>query len=230
MKTLRLVLAIAVIAAFGRSATAALYTSMYSGGFANGGVVPDGNTTGWSDSRTLSGLPDSITDVNVSLTISGGYNGDLYVYLTHSSGFSVLLNRVGRDAGNSFGYGDSGLNVLFDDSSTKGDIHTYQMVPGYATLISTGGRFSPDGRNVDPLLVLATDSRTRMLNQFNGLDPNGTWTLFVADLSSGDQATVTSWGLSITAIPEPATCGAVSGAAAAAAAAMFCTRVRLKRV
>jgi hypothetical protein len=42
----------------------------------------------------------TITDVNVGLQLSGGWNGDLYAYLVHSSGFAVLLNRVGRGTGN----------------------------------------------------------------------------------------------------------------------------------
>jgi subtilisin-like proprotein convertase family protein len=40
----------------------------------------------------------------------------------------------------------------------------------------------------------------------NGLNPNGDWTLFVADLSTGETATVASWGLMITTaeiVPEP---------------------------
>ena len=228
MKTLRLVLAITALTGFGGDATAALYSSVYSSGFVNGGIIPDGNTTGWSDTRTLSGITDTtISDVNVSLIVSGGYNGDLYAYLTHSSGFSVLLNRVGRTSGNSFGYGDAGLNVHFDDSAANGDIHAYQSVPSYSTLISNGSAWSPDGRNVNPLLVLGTDSRTSLLNSFNGLDPNGTWTLFVADLSSGEQATVLSWGLDITAVPEPATCGLIFGVVAAGA--VFCRRRKLKQ-
>lgn len=44
-----------------------------------------------------------------------------------------------------------------------------------------------------------------MLSSFNGLDPNGSWTLFIADLGTGDQGTLTSWGMTITgeAVPEP---------------------------
>ena len=47
----------------------------------------------------------SLTSVVISASISGtpdadprAFNGDLYAYLTHGSGFSVLLNRVGRTA------------------------------------------------------------------------------------------------------------------------------------
>jgi len=176
----------------------------WSTGFANGGLIPDGSSVGWTDSRTLSGLPiSSITDVSVSLTINGGWNGDYYAYLTHGSGFSVLLNGVGHTASDSFGYDDAGLNVTLDDGAANGDIHLYQNVSGYAALLAGGGSFQPDGRNVNPLTVVDTDVRTRLLAQFNGLDPNGEWTLVVADLSNGEQGTVTSWGLEIVGVPEP---------------------------
>lgn len=205
MKTLPFTLFVAALLTMVNGASAALHTFNWNSGFANGGVIPDGNTTGWSDTRTISGISETvITDVNVRLNITGGYNGDFYAYLTHSSGFSVLLNRVGRTAMDSFGYGDSGLNVKFDDGAANGDIHLYQSVTDYQTKISDGSSWAPDGRNVDPALVVDTTPRTRLLDQFNGLDPNGSWTLFVADFSSGDQGTVTDWGLEISAVPEPA--------------------------
>ncbi len=51
--------------------------------------------------------------------------------------------------------------------------------------------------------MLDTDTRTRFLSGFNGMNPNGTWTLFVADMSGGGVSTVTAWGRDITAVPEP---------------------------
>lgn len=206
MKTFRSLI-FAVVAGVAFNASADSYTFGFTNGFANSGVIPDGNTTGWSDTRTLSGMTDiAITDVNVSLNIAGGYNGDLYAYLTHDSGFSVLLNRPGRPEGFGFGYTDAGLNISLDDSAALGDIHTYQTVLGFATLISNGSAWSPDGRNVNPVFALDTDPRTHLLNQMNGLNPNGEWTLFVADVSNGEQATLISWGLTITTaalVPEP---------------------------
>jgi len=130
-------------------------TFSWNSGFANAGVVPDGNVTGWSDTRTLSGITEnSILDVNVTLHLTGGWNGDLYAYLTHASGFSVLLNRAGRTSGNTFGYGDAGLNVTFDDAAANGDIHLYQSVGGFATSIANGSGWAPDGRNGSPLGIL----------------------------------------------------------------------------
>ena len=131
MKNLRAAVLLALLAMTAAS-RAATYTFNFSSGFANAGTILDGNATGWSDTRTLSGIADaSIVDLNVSLNIAGGFNGDLYVYLTHDSGFSVLLNRVGRTAANAFGYSNAGLNVTFDDAASNGDVHLYQNVAGY---------------------------------------------------------------------------------------------------
>jgi hypothetical protein len=200
----RRILAMVAMAVGVSVAEGTLYTYTFSSGFANGGVIPDGNVAGWSDTRTISGIggDDTILDVNVRLTISGGWNGDLYGYLVHGSGFAVLLNRVGRTSGNPFGYGDAGMAVTFDDQATETtDIHLYQAVSGYN--ITGGTAWRPDGRNVDPATVLDTDSRTALLSSFNGLGANGSWTLFLADVSSGETSTVVSWGLDIEVVPEP---------------------------
>ena len=170
----------------------------YTGGFQNGGVIPDGSLTGWSDTRTLSGLPTTITDVNVSLSLSGGWNGDLYAYLVHNSGFAVLLNRVGRTAANEPGYGAAGMNVRLDDTAAL-NIHSV-TTPGTGT-------YQADGRNLSPLSsgsLFDLASPTALLSSFNGQNANGNWTLFIADVSGGGVSTVTSWGLDIAAVPEPA--------------------------
>jgi subtilisin-like proprotein convertase family protein len=177
----------------------------FSSGFSNGGVVPDGAATGWSDTRILSGIAENtITDLDVTIEIAGGWNGDLYAYLTHSTGFSVLLNRSGVSAADPFGYSDAGLNVRLNDSAANGDIHLYQSVPGYSAGV-LGGEWAPDGRGLNPLSVTDTDPRNALLSSFNGLDPNGSWTLFVADLSSGEAASMVSWGLRIDAETRPLT-------------------------
>ena len=94
------------------SARADFINTSYTTGFANSGVVPDGNVSGFSDTRTIStGGFSTIQHVSVTLNISGGYNGDLYAYLVHSSGFVVLLNRVGRTAGDGFGYDNTGFSA-----------------------------------------------------------------------------------------------------------------------
>jgi hypothetical protein len=89
--------------------------------------VPDGNTAGWTSRQTLSGIPNLTTlDVTVTLTLSGGYNGDLYAYLTHGDGFVVLLNRVGLTAGQPYGYADAGFTSLTLSDAGSGNIHRPQ--------------------------------------------------------------------------------------------------------
>jgi subtilisin-like proprotein convertase family protein len=176
------------------------FSQTFNTGFANGGVIPDGSLTGWSDTRSVSGQFGSISDVSVSLNLSGGWNGDLYAYLVHSSGFAVLLNRVGRDTGageSAPGFSTAGMNVTLNEASVV-NIHSVS--------VPTSGPYQPDGRNISPLSSPATFSSTSpsaLLSSFNGLDANGSWTLFIADVSGGGVSTVTGWGLDIAAVPEP---------------------------
>jgi subtilisin-like proprotein convertase family protein len=177
-------------------------------------AVPDSDANGLQITRNFSFvspiIASNIADLNVTLNIQGDFNGDLYAYITHgASGFSVLLNRVGRTAANPDGYGDDGFNIKLDDQAgATRDVHTYQVVLGGALPVGTQltGSWLPDARNVLPTTVVNTDPRTATLQSFNGLDPNGSWTLFIADLSPGGNSTVVSWGLEVT-VPEPGTIG-----------------------
>jgi hypothetical protein len=67
------------------------------------------------------------------------------------------------------------------------------------------GTWQPDGRAIDPLGAPSTfdAAGTVTFGSYTGLNPNGTWTLFLADLSAGAQSQLISWELDITAVPEP---------------------------
>src|SRR2546426_2405484 len=146
--------------------------------------IPDGDAAGVSDVRTITSVITQISSITVSLDISGEFNGDLYASLRHDSGFSVLLNRPGRTSLSPAGYGDSGLNVTLSDGAANGDIHLYRTVLAPEAGSPLTGEWQSDGRNVDPGLVLDTSPRTAGLDVFNGLNANGEWMLFVADLQS----------------------------------------------
>jgi subtilisin-like proprotein convertase family protein len=170
--------------------------------------IPDNNALGISQTLELSGFTDPIESIEVRLVISetsaSVFNGDYFVTLQHDSGYAVLLNRVGRTDSNPFGYSDSGFDVTFTLSG--GDIHAYQETS--YTLGSSSeltGTWGVDGRETDPLQVVGTDARTATLSSFNGLDPNGNWTLFVADTSLNGEGTLESWGINVTVVPEPTT-------------------------
>ena len=96
-----------------------------------------------------------LTSLTVTLNISGGYNGDLYAYLSYNGTSVVLLNQVGTAGAGTFGFATSGFNnVTLDDASLNGSIHDV-ATPG------TGISYTPDGGS---------------LGTFAGVDPNGTWT------------------------------------------------------
>jgi len=170
--------------------------------FIIGATVPDGDVSGMASVQTISTPITNLTNLKVSLKLSGTWSGDLYCFLTHGPGYSVLLNRVGRSSASDLGYNDPGLEVTFDDGATNGDIHVYRLqlsgsqgtpIPGPLT-----GVWAPDARVADPTNVLDTDARSAFLGSFNGVDPNGEWVLFVADMAAGDIHTLDSWGLEIT--------------------------------
>lgn len=161
------------------------------------------------DLRNVGISGSHITDVSVSLDIvgigaDGGFNGDLYAALSHGSGFSVLLNRVGKLTGTGFGYGDDGIHVTLSDTATPnhGDIHNYrQILTGqHSTPVNGGpaGTWQPDGRLATPDVVLGSTARTATLSALNGLDPGGNWTLLLSDNSAGATSRLTQWNLTIT--------------------------------
>jgi subtilisin-like proprotein convertase family protein len=165
--------------------------------FTTNRLVPDGNPSGLSDAHTLNSAIGNIGSVTVHLNIIGQFNGDLYGYLVHSSGFTVLLNRPGKTASNTAGYADSGLDVTFQTGATNGDIHLYQNVLTPAAGSPLTGTWQPDGRDVDPTNATDASPRTTSLTNFNGLNAAGQWTLYLADLESGGTNELTEWSLTI---------------------------------
>ena len=127
----------------------------------------------------------------MQLNISGGYNGDLLAYLTYGGQTVTLLNRVGTGGGNTYGYADTGFAITLNDSGSTG-LHNYQAnSPTYNGSGQLTGTWQPDSGG------------TTFSSAYGGVDPNGTWQIFFADLSPGDQSTLVSWSPDITAVPEP---------------------------
>jgi subtilisin-like proprotein convertase family protein len=171
--------------------------------FTTNRLVPDGDASGLSDVRSVPSAIGQITSLSVRLKITGEFNGDIYGYLRHSSGFTVLLNRPGKTATNDFGYADSGFNVTFQTGATNGDVHIYENIMTPAAGFPLTGFWQPDGRNVDPATVTDASPRTTSLTNFNNLNATGTWTLYLADVASGGTNMLTEWGIDITGSAYP---------------------------
>lgn len=165
--------------------------------------IPDANATGVSDTRSILAEALEILMVTVFFETVAEFNGDLYVTVQHNSGFSVLLNRPGRSAENSFGYSDQGFNVAFRDNAANGDVHTYRQTVTLSEGSPLTGIWQPDARTADPATSLTSSPRTAPLSSFQGQSVAGEWTLFAADVSPGGQAQILSWGVEIVIVPEP---------------------------
>jgi hypothetical protein len=180
--------------------------------------IPDGSG-GLASVQTVTGATAPLASLRVTLDVGGvdGFLGDLFVTLQHQSGaYTVLLNRPGRDVSSPSGYSDRRMSVTFDAAGQ--DIHRYRDFSGTPAGGLLTGTWSPDGRTTDPANTLTTDTRTAGLGGFGGINPNGEWILFLADVNPGGQSFLNSWSLELVPVPEPATATAMAAGALAATA------------
>ena len=177
--------------------------------------IPDNDPSGVARTFQTSGLPVGVPyDLTVSLSVEptgfGAFNGDYYAYLLHetTSGsefrLAVLMNRVGSSSSSPNGYSDSGFRLTFSDSALQ-DVHQYRVSFGGAPSGWVSGTWQPDGRPVDPLVAMDTSPRSALLTPLGQMDPNGQWTLFVADMEAGGTGKLTGWEVrAVASVPEPA--------------------------
>lgn len=122
-----------------------------------------------------------INEVKISnLQIDHTYVGDLNARLIAPSGTSVLLfDRIGADGGG-YGCGSNNLVLSFSDFATA----TAQELESTCNdNPAASGEFQP----LEPLSV------------FNGEDPNGVWTVEVADFAASDGGEIVAFDIDICA-------------------------------
>ena len=142
---------------------ASAHGGLYTFNYGVNAAIPDNSIIGLTDAHTISGLNSPITDIQVTLNISGGFNGDLYGYLRlNDSPLVVLVNRVGMTSSNPDGYPNAGMLVTLSSSAAH-DIHFYQnFSPVYNSSGQVTGTWQADGRT-NPL-----DTSRGSLSDFNG--------------------------------------------------------------
>lgn len=183
-------------------------------------TIADNQTSGVARTVTLSGLESQkpytlLVSLHISPLGLGMYNGDYYAYLRHISEdgteqIAVLLNRIGRDPNNLSGYENNGIDITLSDSAEH-DIHLAQqfLIGTNANSLSGNaltGSWQADARNVDPSFVTSGSARNSFLNPLGEMNPNGQWTLFVADMERGGEGKLVSWLVTLTPVPEPSSC------------------------
>ena len=178
-----------------------------------GGAIADNSTV--DITFDVTGLTN-VVDVDLRLDdISHTWVGDLQISLTSPTGFTTLFSSVS-------GFGDSSdflnSNITFDDEGAAW--------PDVAII--------PDG-NYQPTDTGSTGgSLAPALNIFDGMDPNGTWTLSIFDDAVGDSGSITGATLILDAdddlapVPIPASLS-FAGIGLAALGAVAHTRRRRKK-
>ncbi len=167
-----------LILAGGSARGATVLREQYTAG--PGLTVPDNDLSGVvTPISTAATSLGSLAKVTVGLNTTGGWNGDMYAYLSHDSVLTTLVNRPGRTASTPDGYSSTGMTLVLDDAAAT-DVH---LASGGLT-----GTFQPDGRAVAPSASLDTTPRTQTLAQFNTTITGGTWNLFMADAAGGNTA------------------------------------------
>lgn len=133
--------------------------------------IPDFATT--TDTIDISGLGSTMISVLVYTEITHTFNADLSIDLIAPSGTTVrLVHRAGSDKDDVFN------GTLWSDDSTDLTripyLHTYTNGVVVSDLCADGG-----------------------LAAFYGEDPNGTWTLRIADQIQTDVGTLVRWDLTL---------------------------------
>ncbi|MBD0325514.1 MAG: VCBS repeat-containing protein [Pyrinomonadaceae bacterium] len=144
---------------------------------------------------TVSGLTGAITDVNVTLTNISHLNpDDLDILLISPSGKSLMIMS---DSGGTTDLVN--VTITLDDAAAS-------ALPD-STVIATGS-FRPanfgSGDNIADILPFYPNAGTAgpatLATSFNGLDPNGTWSLYVIDDATASTGNIAGgWSLDITA-------------------------------
>jgi subtilisin-like proprotein convertase family protein len=144
----------------------------------------------------ITGMYGVISKVTVEIQgLTHTFPADLDVLLAGPGGQGVVLMS---DAGG--GTDVAGLDFMLDDAAAS-------ALPEQAAL--TPGTYRPANyAGADPFPMPAPPAPYgAALAALNGIDPNGTWTLFVVDDATGDVGSVTSWKLNITTVvPSPRFC------------------------
>ena len=145
-------------------------------------AIPDNNPVGITDTQNV-GDDFLVADVNVELTITHTWQGDLIVSLEHGAESAELINRPGIPVIGAFGCSADNYNgVVIDDSGAGGSIQDQCA----ANLSSP-----PNYSGVDSLAAA-----------FGGSLSGGDWTLAVSDNAGGDTGTLNSWSLILRAAGE----------------------------
>src|SRR5580658_7562029 len=142
--------------------------------------IPDGNPIGVVSTIGVGGLGTIGSDITVTLNITGGNNGDLYAYLSYNGQLVTLLDRPGVTSLDPLGETDPGYSSVVLSDGAYGNIDN-----------ASGGGSAVSG-------TYNAAGGASALSVYTGGGSDGTWTLFIADLSGETPpARTASWSAGI---------------------------------
>ncbi|GAA0682052.1 hypothetical protein GCM10009104_03560 [Marinobacterium maritimum] len=160
-------------------------------------VIPSTGSGSITELSTLdiSGLTGTLADINVTLNgLSHTWPQDMDILLVGPEGQQVILMS---DAGGEGTNAISDLTLTFDDEASS------DLPPAGSALSS--GAYKPanlidneDSSDLDSFDGIS-GSFASQLAAFDGTDPNGTWTLYIADdVATDEGGSLTNWTLTLT--------------------------------
>jgi subtilisin-like proprotein convertase family protein len=157
-------------------------------------IPPLGVATPYPSTLAVSGLPNGILDVNVTLNgLSHSYPADLEIMVVGPAGqHVVLLNDAGADED------VTDITVTFDDEAAGKAPQAPLVTGSYQP-----SDYTPANTMTTPAPSTATAAAS--LATFDGTNPNGNWTLYVEDQTDGDSGVIArGWSLALTTADPPA--------------------------
>lgn len=126
--------------------------------------IPESGGGPVSDTLPVLGFTGTVTNMYVLMNLPNTYAGDLQIFLTHEPSATQVELTTGNGGG--------GFNffapVIFDDAGINGSV---------LSISTSGGRYIPENP----------------LSTFNGIDPNGDWTLQIEDVLGIDVGILLTW-------------------------------------
>lgn len=141
-------------------------------------------------------LNPTITDVNVAVSVTHTWVGDLTLTLNGPAGSVELMQRPRTNSGPidgaPFGCNRNNINITFDDQAVQ-TANTLENSCGGPQTWNVSGSYQP----------------TEGLTFFNGTDPTGNWSGTITDGANGDSGNIDSFTVTIAYNTNPSiTCPA----------------------
>lgn len=148
-------------------------------------TIPDADEIGLSSSIGIF-QSNNIADISIDVDISHPYVADLIITIEHNNTKVRLLSRPNQPVSDCF---EEDIMATFSDQAT---IEAHTMCDSSSPTISG--------------LVIPFNS----LSAFKNMNPNGTWTLNIVDVSQSDEGVLNSWCINLSTIDELDNCAGLN--------------------